>query len=197
LVDHLLRIRSIKGAESELRACLEEGEYPEAIQLCQRFMEEIAGHQEFASVRALAKDSHRNENLIQQRLDASLLEVTRSFSEESYERLLRVSIWLYSTQNALTNLLAGLSAIGEAPPSHQEARTELYRLCGGRNPGSSLCSRSHLRREYEQGRVTSKVSVSLLRLSRVSEFSLIQTSFRPISAQAGGGTLYDVFETYF
>lgn len=89
VVEHLMRIRDIQDTENQLKQCLSDGEYPEAIQLCQRFVSEVEAQKEFKSVRDLARNGKRYESLVQQKLDASLLEVTRSFTETNFERLLR------------------------------------------------------------------------------------------------------------
>jgi len=86
-----MTIKAIHSTESKLKNRLTDGDYPAAIELCQKFEKDVEANQQFTCIQAITKDVKRLENLVQLKLDASLLEVTRSFVEHSYERLLRVS----------------------------------------------------------------------------------------------------------
>ena len=99
----MTKIKVIHRTEMELRKFLEDFDYIKAIEGFKEFSSDVVQLNEFYCVRELAKEASKFERLIQDKLDAALLELTRNFSENNYEKILQVdsftSTWNFNMLN--------------------------------------------------------------------------------------------------
>eukprot|EP01119_Soliformovum_irregulare_P017840 TRINITY_DN5361_c0_g1_i1.p1 TRINITY_DN5361_c0_g1~~TRINITY_DN5361_c0_g1_i1.p1 ORF type:complete len:938 (+),score=326.83 TRINITY_DN5361_c0_g1_i1:314-2815(+) len=88
ILENLTDIRKLMSLSDELKRKLEEGDYPRAIELFLECSSSLNDLRQFTAVQELGNSLQKQYNLIQEKLDVSLIQTLRSFNQLNYERIL-------------------------------------------------------------------------------------------------------------